>query len=94
MKSILQIHNVSKNEFKTIIEDIIDNRFNDFSKSKESETLTVQQTSKFLGVSTLTVHNYIRKGFIPASKIGRRIVIQREDLNNALSNVKSMKYKR
>jgi excisionase family DNA binding protein len=94
MESILQIHNVTRREFISIIESVIEDRFIAFLKTKEPENLTVKETSKLLGVTSLTIHNYIKKGVIPASKIGRRIVIKRIDIQNALGEVKSLKYKR
>ena len=94
MDSILQIHNVTRKEFISIIENVIEDRFATFLKTKEPENMTVQETAKLLGVTELTIHNYIKKGLIPASKIGRRIVIKRIDIENALNEVKSLKYKR
>ncbi len=94
MDSIIQIHNVTRKEFISIIENVIEDRFTTFLKEKEPENLTVQETAKLLGVTELTIHNYIKKGLIPASKIGRRIVIKRIDIENALNEVKSLKYKR
>jgi excisionase family DNA binding protein len=94
MDKIFQIQNVSRQEFISIIENVIEDRFTAFLKSKEPENLTVQQTAKLIGVTELTVHNYIKRAIIPASKIGRRIVIKRVDIENALKEVKSLKYKR
>ena len=94
MDSILQIHNVTRKEFISIIENVIEDRFTTFLKKEEPENMTVQETAKLLGVTELTIHNYIKKGLIPASKIGRRIVIKRIDIENALNEVKSLKYKR
>ena len=94
MESITQIHNVTKEELFEAINDIVENKFTAFLKSKEPENLTVKQTSKLLGVTELTIHNYIKKGILPASKIGRRIVISKADIQEALKEVKSFKYKR
>lgn len=94
MESIIKVHNLSKNEFISIIQDLFDERFDSLQKSKEGEILTVKQTSNLLGVTELTIYNYIKKGLVPASKIGRRIVIRKIDIDNALSEVKSLKYKR
>lgn len=94
MESIIQIHNVSKTEFISIIESVIEDKFAALKKTEKPENLTVKQTAKLLGVTELTVHNYIKKGFIKASKIGRRVVIKSTDLNDALSEVKSLRYKR
>lgn len=94
MDNIIQIHNVTRKEFVSIIENVIEDRLTAFLKTKEPENMTVQETAKLLGVTELTIHNYIKRGLIPASKIGRRIVIKRTDIETALSEVKSLKYKR
>lgn len=94
MKSIIQIHNLSKNELVSIIENSLDERFNSFIESKKDLNLTVQETAKYLSVSELTIYNYIKKGLIPACKIGRKIVIKKQDVDQSLSQVKSLKYKR
>ena len=94
MEKVIQIHSITKKEFIVIIESVVENKFTSFLKSNEPETLTVHEASKLLGVTELTIHNYIKKGLIPASKIGRRIVIKRIDIENALKEVKSLKYKR
>lgn len=59
-----------------------------------NETLSVHDVSEELGVSVLTVRNYIKRGTIPASKIGRRVLIKRSDLSESLQGIKSLKYKR
>jgi excisionase family DNA binding protein len=63
-------------------------------EEEKSENLTVKETAEVLKVSTQSVHNYIKKGFIPAKKTGRILLIKRADLNNSLQEVKSLKYKR
>ena len=59
-----------------------------------NEKLSIQEVAKELSVSEITVHNYIKKGILPATKIGRRVFISRTALNDALREVKSLKYKR
>lgn len=56
--------------------------------------LTVKETAEVLKVSEQSVHNYIKKGFLKAQKVGRLLLIKRTDLDNALAEVKSLKYKR
>lgn len=94
MEKIFQIHGINKDEFISIIGNLFENKITSLKKSKEPENLTIKQTSKLLGVTELTIHNYIKKGALPASKIGRRIVISRNDIQDALKQVKSLKYKR
>lgn len=71
------------------LEDLIQNKLN-----PKKENVTVKEAAKRLNVSELTIRNYIKKGIIEASKIGRRIVINLESLENTLQEVKSLKYRR
>jgi len=63
-------------------------------EEEKSENLTVKETAKLLKVSEQSIHNYIKRGFISAQKIGRILLIKRTDLDKALTEVKSLKYKR
>lgn len=63
-------------------------------KEEKAENLTVKETSEFLKVSEQSIHNYIKKGFLPAQKVGRILLIKRIDLEQSLQEVKSLKYKR
>lgn len=92
--SIVQIHNLTKKELITIISEILDVKLELLKAPKKSPTVSVKDASELLGVSELTIRNYIKRGLIPASKIGRRIVIKRVDIEKSLSEVKSLKYKR
>lgn len=63
-------------------------------EEKKSENLTVKETAEVLKVSEQSVHNYIKRGFISAQKVGRILLIKRADLDGSLTEVKSLKYKR
>lgn len=93
MESIIQIQNLNKNELISIIENAIDSKLSLLQEPKP-ENLTVKETAEVLKVSEQSVHNYIKKGFIPAKKVGRSYLIKRTDIDNALIEVKSLKYKR
>lgn len=58
------------------------------------QNYTVKEVSKKLNVTELTIRNYIAKGFIKADKIGRRVLISKSALEEALKEVKSLKYRR
>ena len=64
------------------------------AQTHEDEKLSIKEVAQELGVTELTIHNYIKKGILPALKIGRRVFIRRTVLENALKEVKSLKYKR
>ena len=55
---------------------------------------TVKEVAERLNVTELTVRNYISRGIIKADKIGRRILIDIAALEEALKEVKSLKYRR
>ena len=63
-------------------------------EEEKSENLTVKETAEVLKVSEQSVHNYIKRGFLPAQKMGRILLIKRADLDEALTEVKSLKYRR
>jgi len=63
-------------------------------EEQKLENLTIKETAEFLKVSEQSVHNYIKRGFISAQKLGRIILIKRIDLENSLVEIKSLKYKR
>ena len=58
------------------------------------ENLTVKESAEVLKVSEQSIHNYIKKGFLKAHKMGRIYLIKRIDIEEALTEVKSLKYKR
>jgi excisionase family DNA binding protein len=60
----------------------------------QKKNVTVKEAAKMLNVTDLTIRNYVKNGKIQASKIGRRIVINLESLENSLKEVKSLKYRR
>ncbi|MFN3646275.1 MAG: helix-turn-helix domain-containing protein [Gemmobacter sp.] len=52
-----------------------------------TEYLTVEQAAEFLTVHRQTIHTYVRKGLLPASKLGRRTLIHPDDLRALLRPV-------
>lgn len=71
------------------LQELINSKLNPKKKN-----VTVKEAAKLLNVCEDTIRNYIKKGTISASRIGRRIVINVESLDNKLQEVKSLKYKR
>ena len=71
------------------LRDLINRKLN-----PQKKNVTVKEAAKMLYVTELTIRNYVKNGKIQASKIGRRIVINLESLENSLKEVKSLKYRR
>lgn len=63
-------------------------------EEEKTENLTVKEASELLKVSEQSIHNYIKRGFLPAQKVGRILLIKRIDIEQSLKEVKSLKYKR
>lgn len=89
-----------ENPFETIdhrlsnLENLLLEFINKPIEKKISENLTVKETAEVLKVSTQSIHNYIKKGYLPATKVGRVLLVKRTDLNSAMVETKSLKYKR
>ncbi|WP_100613610.1 helix-turn-helix domain-containing protein [Confluentibacter citreus] len=94
MKTIL-LHNITPDELKNmIIADLKSEIETLLLKANDTQNYSVQKASKLLGCSELTIYNYIKKGLLPAFKIGRHYIIKKIDIDNALKEVKSLKYRR
>jgi excisionase family DNA binding protein len=65
----------------------------ELKKLKEPHT-TIRQAAKQLKVSEQTVRSYIKRGLIKARKVGNRVLIDTKSIEKALTEVKSLKYKR
>ena len=64
------------------------------SKSPKVKKRSVKELADHCGVAELTVRNWITDGKVKAKRIGRRIFIEEEEFQNALSEVKSIQYTR
>ena len=63
-------------------------------KSTSNKNLTVAEVAIKINVSKQSVWNYIKKGIIPATQVGRKYLIKEQDLETIITEVKSLKYKR
>ncbi len=63
-------------------------------EEEKPENYTVKESAELLKVSEQTIHSYIKKGFIPAQKLGRILLIKRTDIEKSLNEVKSLRYRR
>lgn len=95
MKSILQIEDLSKEELFGFIRSTVKEEYESIKKQDETGgTITTQEAAKILNVADITIHNYIKKGILPAKKVGRKYIINEKDVRKALSDAKSLKYQR
>lgn len=74
-----------------ILEQKIDRLENQNQKVKKR---SIRELADHCGVAELTVRNWITDGKVKAQRLNRRIFIEEAEFQKALSEVKSIKYKR
>ena len=61
--------------------------------AQEPKFLTRQQVAEMLGVSLVTVHSYINRGFLESKKIGHKTLFSEADVLKAIKSKKVYKFK-
>lgn len=89
----------TKEKLESLIDSSVSKAVDNIFTKKEAEIsknkhFTIKEASVELRVSVLTIRNYINKGYLKSTKLGNRILISSESINNALQEVKSLRYKR
>lgn len=82
---------------KTIVSAEIKNAVNELTVSQKdtaTELITRRETAAILGVSLPTLHEWTKKGILPAKRIGSRIRYERSAVYQALKSVEPLKYRR
>ncbi len=90
------LQNIDKEKFTQLFNKVcsIDRTLQQLIEKQNSEKISPEKAAEELDVTTQTIYLYIKKGLLPASKVGRKLLIKRSDIKEALSEVKSLKYKR
>lgn len=95
MKLDLEFDQAYWDRMQHLVDNAVHRKLEAFQRTSETKgTLTTHEAAKILNVADITIHNYIKKGIIPAKKIGRKYIINESDVRKALSEVKSLKYQR
>jgi excisionase family DNA binding protein len=87
-------------EFKTIQKNCIKEVMTEINQETSSlktdlpELLTRKQTAKHLGISLVTLYHWTKDGKLQSYSIGDRIRYKRDEVLQALQQVKSLKYRR
>jgi len=53
---------------------------------KDKEYLSIAETCRLLGASRMTIYRQIKKGNIPAFKLGRRTIIKKSDIEKLFAS--------
>lgn len=94
MENVFQVQGLSRQEFFNAFERLEQRLAQIESKSPKVKKRSVKELADHCGVVELTVRNWITDGKVKAQRIGRRIFIEEEEFQKALSEIKSIKYKR
>ena len=84
---------------RAIMNDVLVNREDQLIKRFRKEVvpdkkLSVDEAASQCGVIPLTMRNWLKRGLVKSGKIGHRVIILQSNLDRAMSNTKSLKYKR
>jgi len=89
------LNNLSVSELKNLINESVKKALEDFKpKEHKIEFLTTKEVSKILGVTPVTLNDWVKRGIIPALRIGTRIRYKKKDVLKALTQVETIKYRR
>lgn len=84
---VIQLHNVSPEEFKNDILSGVQVKLESFRESlthEETQYLTRKEASAFLGVSISTIHQWCKKGILKPYRIGNRVRFKKKDIEETL----------
>ncbi|NVN94886.1 MAG: helix-turn-helix domain-containing protein [Bacteroidetes bacterium] len=92
------LQGISFDELKGQLREIVNECFNNQNPHKQQEIdteyLSRSQVAKTLKVSLVTLNEWTKKGIIKAYRIGNRVLYLKTDIQNSLTEVKSLKYRR
>jgi excisionase family DNA binding protein len=95
MENSIILTNVSPeqlfNTFRGIVKEEL---LNLQSTKKETNYLSRKEASKLLHISLPTLNEYTRKGILKGSRVGSRVLYSESDIQEAVKNIPTMKYKR
>lgn len=79
-------------DIKRIVEEVIEEKFKKLSINEESNKpglISRKETAKFLRISLPTLHDWTKHGMIKAYRIGNRVLYKQDDIENALTQIRS-----
>jgi excisionase family DNA binding protein len=97
MQQIL-LQGLGLNDFKNLISEALDERLA-LTSSKDSNNsnldyLSRKEVSLLLKISFTTLHDWSKRGIIQSYRIGNKILYKRNEIEQAITQVKNLKYKR
>lgn len=93
------IFSIPETEFKIMVLDAVKSAMSELTpkaqpKEKTPSLLTRAQSAKLLGITLPTLSDYTKKGIVKGYRIGGRIRYYEKDVLSALTEIKTIKYRR
>lgn len=95
LQSII-LQNVSSEDLKQIISEVVEEKLIKFQpqQTKSNKYLTRKEVSVLLNISLPTLNEYTKSGKIKGRRIGGRVLYLESDIEKALTEIETLKYKR
>ena len=92
----IQIQNISISELKSLISNTVEDKIKSLIPEPvpEIKYLTRKEVAELLGISLVTLHHWVKNGVIKAHKIHTRVRFRSDEVEKALKEIESLKYKR
>ncbi|WP_435263885.1 helix-turn-helix domain-containing protein [Tenacibaculum sp. nBUS_03] len=94
MQEILQIHNITKKEFVSILNEVVEQRVAKILEKPKSKYLTVKEACEEARVCDKTMRNWLKEFDFKAKKMKGKIMITREVFEKKMQQIKSKEYQR
>jgi hypothetical protein len=98
MENDLILHSTSLNDFKEIIGKVMEDKLRHFKPEPQQETenryVTRREVCDKLKISLATLHYYTKDGILKGYRIGGRILYRWVEVEQALTEIETIKYKR
>lgn len=88
------LQNIELSDIKQIVEEVLEINLQRLKNNAKEDLLTLltrENTAKLLCISLPTLNEWTKQGVVKAFRIGGRVLYKLEDVNNALTEVKTSK---
>lgn len=90
----LMLQNIELSDIKQVVEEVLEINLQRLKNNAKEDLLTLltrENTAKLLCISLPTLSDWTKRGIIKAHRIGNRVLYKIEDVNSALTEVKTSK---
>ena len=97
MSADIILYSSSKDDLKSLISETIKEELKMFFKKEnepDNRMLTRKEVSAMLGVSLVTLSNWVKEGIVPAVRLNSSVRFRMADIESAMKEIKSIKYLR